>query len=121
MASFSALRPDQMASAASLFNFVRTLFGAIGTSVVMTLWERREAVHHTHLTEHVDVYDPLVRQTLETLQHLGMDAQQGAGYLAGQITRQGFILAANEIYWLCAIAFLGMISLVWLAGPPKRA
>ena len=118
--AFTSLKPEQMAGAASLFNFVRTLFGAIGASAVTTLWERREAMHHTHLTEHIDIYSPRVRDTLDMLARLGMDNQQSAGYLAGQITRQGFILSANEIYWLCAIAFLGMISLVWLARPGKQ-
>ncbi|MCL1939907.1 MAG: DHA2 family efflux MFS transporter permease subunit [Desulfovibrionaceae bacterium] len=118
--AFSSLKPEQMAGAASLFNFVRTLFGAIGASVAMTLWERREAVHHVRLTEHVDPYSPLARESLELLQRLGMDAQQSLGYLAGQITRQGFILSANDIYWLCAIAFAGMSAVVWLARPVKR-
>lgn len=115
--AFASLKPHQMANAASLFNFVRTLCGAIGTSVVITLWERREAVHHTHLTEHVNIYNPVARDALERLQNLGMDVQQSASFLAGQITRQGFILSANEIYWACSIAFLSMTALVWLARP----
>lgn len=119
--AFSGLRPEQMASAAGLFNCVRTLFGAIGVSVTTTLWERREAMHHTHLTEFITPYTPAAQDRLELLQHLGMDAQGGAGYLAAQITRQGFIISANEIYYACALAFLALIAVVWLAKPVAPA
>lgn len=115
--AFASLKPHQIAGAASLFNFLRTLFGAIGASVVTTLWERREAMHHTHLTEHVDIYNPVAREALDTLQQLGMSAEQSAGYLAGQITRQGFIISANEVYWATMVGFLAMIVLVWFAKP----
>ncbi|MDR0339821.1 MAG: DHA2 family efflux MFS transporter permease subunit [Desulfovibrio sp.] len=117
--AFASLKPEQMASAAGLFNFVRTLFGAIGASVVTTLWERREALHHTHLTEHVNIYNPVALDALNGLQNLGMSAEQSAGHLARQITKQSFILSANEIYFACALAFLAMIALVWLAEPQK--
>jgi len=121
--AFMGLKPEQMASAAGLFNFVRTLFGAIGTSLVTTLWERREALHHTHLTEHVNPYNPLALDALNSLQRLGMDAQQSAAFLARQVTNQGFIIAANEIYFLCSLCFLALIGVVWLARPTvsKRA
>ena len=118
--AFSGLKPEKMANAASLFNSVRTLFGAIGTSLAMTLWERREAVHHARLSEHVNEYSPLTRDSLQSLQALGLDASQSAAYLAGEITRQSFILSANDIYWLCAIGFSALIALVWLARPAAR-
>jgi DHA2 family multidrug resistance protein len=119
--AFSALKPEQMAGAAGLFNCVRMLFGAIGASVVTTLWERREALHHTRLTEFVNPYNPTAWDRLELLQRLGMDELGSAGYLTGQITRQGFILSANEIYYACTLAFLALIAIVWLAKPVKTA
>lgn len=119
--AFASLRPEQMASAAGLFNCIRTLCGAIGASVVTTLWERREALHHTHLTEHITPYNPVALDALGGLQGLGMSAEQSAGWLAGEITRQGFILSANEIYYACALGFLALIAVVWLAEPVKAA
>ncbi len=119
--TFAELKPPQMASAASLFNFLRTLFGAIGASVVTTLWERREALHHINLTSHIHPYNPLAADTLDLLQRLGFSQQQSAGFLAREITRQGFILAATEIYWLSSLAFLALIAVVWLARHRKKA
>ncbi|MDR1855993.1 MAG: DHA2 family efflux MFS transporter permease subunit [Desulfovibrio sp.] len=113
--AFSRLKPHQMAGAAGLFNCVRVLFAAIGTSVYTTLWERREALHHTRLTERVDIFSPYVRERLEGLQSLGMDALQSSGYVAGKVTQQSFIIAANELYWLSAVGFLLLVGVVWFA------
>jgi DHA2 family multidrug resistance protein len=118
--AFADLPPQRMADAASLFNFIRTLFGAVGASVAVTLWERREAFHHARLTSHLDPSNPLVRDTLETLRALGMTDEQSAGRLAGDVTRQGFIFGAAEIYQLCAVAFLIMAIIVWAAKSGRK-
>ena len=45
----------------------------------------------------------------------GLNEQQTASYLARQITAQGFIIGANEIFWLSAITFLALFIIVWFA------
>ena len=117
--TFTDLKADQMAGASGLFNCIRTLFGAIGASAATTLWERREAWHHVRLSGHVNPYNPLASDAFERLGHLGLNPDQSAAFLAREITNQGFILAAAEIYQLCSLAFLVMISLVWLARPVR--
>ena len=84
------------------------------------MWERREAAHHTHLTEHVTIYNPIAREALENLQNIGYDELQSAKYLASEITRQGFIIAANEIYWACMLLFFALIAVIWMAKPGNR-
>ena len=42
--TLSGLPPEKMASASSLFNFLRTLAGSIGTSLTTFIWYNREAV-----------------------------------------------------------------------------
>jgi DHA2 family multidrug resistance protein len=120
--TFADLPPARMADAASLFNFIRTLCGAVGTSAAITIWERRESLHHVRLTEQITPYNPLAADALKTLGEIGFSEEQSAAWLAGQITRQGFILSAAEIYLLCTFCFLGMSILVWLARStrPKR-
>jgi DHA2 family multidrug resistance protein len=118
--TFSGLKPRQMAGAAGLFNCIRTLFGAIGASVVTTLWERREALHHARLRGSVDPYNPLAAEMFTRLEGLGLTQEQAAAYIDRQISAQGFILAAGEMYQLCAAAFLVMIGLVWAARSTTR-
>ena len=116
--SFSGLKPHQLASASSLSNFLRTLSGSIGASIINTLWERREAVHHEWLTEAINPYNPTSQQALAALQSAGFSSDQGSAYLAREITRQGFLLGSNEIFGLSALLFLGLTLVVWLAKPP---
>ncbi|MGM3175638.1 multidrug efflux MFS transporter permease subunit EmrB [Dickeya lacustris] len=116
--TLSGLPPERMAAASSLFNFARTLAGSIGTSITTTLWERREALHHEHLSEVINPYNPAAQQTYQQLEAMGMSQQQVSGYLAQQVTAQGLIIGANEIFWLSAGVFVVLIVLVWFAKPP---
>jgi DHA2 family multidrug resistance protein len=49
-----------------------------------------------------------------------LSGTQSAGYLAREITRQGFILSANEVFWLSGISVLALIPVVWLAKKKVR-
>ena len=117
--AFANLSPSQMAGASGLFNCIRTLFGAVGASVVTTLWERRQAWHHARLSGLLDPYNPQLGQALENLAAQGLTLDQAYLILTRQITKQGYILAAAEIYRLCILAFLLMAFVVWLARPAE--
>ena len=116
--TLSSLPPEKMASASSLFNFLRTLAGSIGTSLTTFIWYNREAVHHTQLTEVINPYNPISQQFFQTMGSFGLSEEQTASYLARQITAQGFIIGANEIFLVSAITFISLVILIWFAKPP---
>ncbi|MDU6411902.1 MAG: multidrug efflux MFS transporter permease subunit EmrB [Yersiniaceae bacterium] len=116
--TLSGLPPERLAAASSLSNFMRTLAGSIGTSITTTLWTDREAMHHAQLTESVNPFNPVAQQTYQQLEQLGMSQQQASAYLAQEITNQGLIISANEIFWLSAGIFILLLALVWFARPP---
>jgi DHA2 family multidrug resistance protein len=116
--TLSGVSQQQLASASSLSNFLRTLAGSMGTSVITTLWIQREALHHTQLTERLDVTQPLLREYYQNLADWGLDQLSATAYLAQQITAQGLIISANEIFRATALLFLAMILIVWFAKPP---
>ena len=116
--TLSGLPPEKMASASSLFNFLRTLAGSIGTSLTTFMWYNREAVHHTQLTEVINPYNPISQQFFQTMGSFGLSEEQTASYLARQITAQGFIIGANEIFFVSAITFISLVVLIWFAKPP---
>ena len=116
--TLSGLPPEKMASASSLFNFLRTLAGSIGTSLTTFMWYNREAVHHTQLTEVINPYNPISQQFFQTMGSFGLSEEQTASYLARQITDQGFIIGANEIFLVSAITFISLVVLIWFAKPP---
>ena len=116
--TLSGLPPEKMASASSLFNFLRTLAGSIGTSLTTFIWYNREAVHHTQLTEVINPYNHISQQFFQTMGSFGLSEEQTASYIARQITAQGFIIGANEIFLVSAITFISLVVLIWFAKPP---
>lgn len=117
----SGLPPERLAAASSLSNFLRTLAGSIGTSITTTLWSNRESLHHSHLTESITPYNQNAVEAYQQLEKLGMSHQQASVYIARQITEQGLIISANEIFWLSGGIFILLIGLVWFARPPFGA
>ena len=113
----SGLGPREIASASSLSNCIRVLAGSIGSSLATTMWERQEALHHARLTELITPFNPAATQGLEQLAAFGLSPDQARAWLANEITRQGFLIGFNELFWLAAVAFVGLAGLVWLSRP----
>lgn len=111
----SGLPNSALAGASSLSNCVRVLAGSIGSSLVTTLWERREALHHARLSEQINDYNSVWHFALRVLQDSGMDQSRAQAWIANEITRQGFILGFDEIFWLGGVLFLLLSGTVWLA------
>ena len=117
--TLSGMKPQQLASASSLSNFMRTLAGSIGASLTTWQWEHREGLHHAQLTEHISLYDTATREALANMQQLGLSTEQAAAIIARDISRQGLFIGANEVFWLSAILFLLLTGLVWFSRPRK--
>ena len=64
---------------------------------------------------------PQAIQDDQLLAFLQMTQQQASGWIAQQITNQGLIISANEIFWMSAGIFLVLLGLVWFAKPPFGA
>lgn len=116
--TLSHMKSDQIAAAAGLSNFMRTLAGGIGTSFVTTLWERRSILHHARLTEEITVYNPISTEWLNHLTAFGMNEATRAAILNRIIEQQSRIIGSNEVFWLAGILLLSLIVVVWLAKPP---
>ncbi|MFI4918350.1 MAG: DHA2 family efflux MFS transporter permease subunit [Legionellales bacterium] len=109
--------PSKMASALGLTNFFRILGGSFGTSISVTLWNDREALHQSHLVEYINVFNPLARQTLDQLHSLGITGLKSFGALYATVINQAFMLATNDIFRLSGWVFMLLLMIVWLAKP----
>ncbi|HEX7889344.1 MAG TPA: DHA2 family efflux MFS transporter permease subunit [Ramlibacter sp.] len=115
--TMSGLTPDRMPAASGLTNFVRITAGAIGTSISTTLWESRAALHHAQLAEAVAPGNQAAQAAIAGLQASGLTPEQALAQVNRLVDQQAFMLAANDIFWLSALLFLGLIPLVWLTHP----
>jgi MFS transporter, DHA2 family, multidrug resistance protein len=118
--SLRGLPRSQLASASGLFNFVRLLALGFGTSLSVTLWDRRATAHDHYLTTHLTVLSPQTREWLDQAHALGLGQLQGLDALAHTVSRQAFMLATNDVFWLSGWVFLSLIGVIWLAGGRSR-
>lgn len=119
--TLAGLTPDRIPAAAGLSNFVRITAGAMGTSIVTTLWESRAAQHHAHLTEPLIQGQGVFATALAGLQNAGLSGTQALAQINRLIDQQAFTRAADDIFLASSWLFLGLIGLIWLTRRPARA
>ncbi|MCQ9327647.1 DHA2 family efflux MFS transporter permease subunit [Neisseria dentiae] len=116
--TLSRMQGAQVAAASSLSNFLRVFMGGVGVSVVTTMWERREALHHARLSEAVTPYSAETQQAVQNMAQAGIRPEEGLANIVKNITQQGFIIGSNEIFWAGSLLFIVMIAVIWFAKPP---
>jgi DHA2 family multidrug resistance protein len=115
----SNITPDHMAAASGLSNFLRTLGGAMGTAISVTTWEHLAIGHHARLMENVTTYSPTSNSYLDTLRAGGLSLQQAYAVVERTVTAQSYMLATNEFFVYCGVAFFILIGFVWFTKPTK--
>jgi len=119
--TLNGLTPDRIPSASGLSNFVRITAGAMGTSMVATVWDDRATMHHVHMAEKVSRTDPGAMDGINALMSSGMSFEQAAAQISRLIDQQAFTRAADDVYLISSVLFLCLIPIVWLAKPRKSA
>jgi DHA2 family multidrug resistance protein len=114
--ALGSVEERETASAAGLMNFIRTLSGAVATSIVTTVWESRTTHMHSELSGLVDRSG----ETARSLANLGFSSDGTRSALDNLTQSQSVMLATNEIMAFVAVTF-GLAALViWLAPRPTR-
>lgn len=114
--AMASVDEPEMANAAGLMNFLRTLSGAFATSLVTTAWEDETARHHADLVGVTDA-DGSVHALLEGS---GMTADGALNSLDNLLTGQSVMLATNELFGIVAVVLILAASVIWLAPKPTR-
>lgn len=112
--ALSSVLPHEMASAAGLMNFLRTMAGAIGASIAVTIWD-----DHTKVARSEMVGSLHTDQTQSVLMQQGMSAEGALGYISSLVDKEALTLSANYIFLILALVFLFAASIIWLCPKPK--
>jgi MFS transporter, DHA2 family, multidrug resistance protein len=105
---------EETASAAGLMNFVRTISGAIATSLVTTSWQNRSIIAHAKLA---DVVDP--SNQVAAMLPAGNNGQFVREMLNNLVTRESLMLATNGLMMVIAAVFI--IASVSIVLAPRAA
>lgn len=112
--ALAAVLPHEIASAAGLMNFLRTIAGAIGASLVVTLWDDHSKVARSELVGNLHV-----EETQNTLMQTGFSAQSALGYISSIVDKEASTLSANHVFIILAMVFIFAGLIIWLCPKPK--
>ena len=113
--TLGGIAPAHMASASGLSNFMRIVGGAFGTSITITFWQDRAAMHHADLTESINRGSQAATSALGGLSNLGLSSEQSLATINRLVDQQAFMLAANDVFMGSAAIFMLLIPSIWFA------
>jgi DHA2 family multidrug resistance protein len=117
--TLGGLPPEKIASASGLSNFARMVGGSFGTSIAITVWQDRAALHHAQLAELVNRGSSAAGTALSGLGAAGMNPEQALGQINRMVDQQAYMLAANDVFFGSSMIFIGLIPFVWLSRPRR--
>jgi len=115
--ALGSVEEHETASAAGLQNFLRTLSGAVATSIVTTVWEDRTSSMHAELVGMVDRSGEATRSLADS----GMTIDTIQITLESLIQGQSVMLATNGVMAVVAVVFVLAAVVIWIAPRPTRA
>jgi DHA2 family multidrug resistance protein len=115
--SLGSVEEHETASAAGLQNFLRTLSGAVATSIVQTIWEDKTATAHSELSGLTDQQG----EGMLSLMRAGFSHEQAREHLNHLVDAQSVTIATNQVMAIVTFVFATGALMIWLAPKPRRA
>jgi DHA2 family multidrug resistance protein len=119
--TLDGLPPERVPAASGLNNFLRITGSSFATSLTTTFWDRREALHQSHMVEGLSSYDPGFAGVLAQLHGLGLSGDAAAAAVQRQVIGQSYLLSSLDIFYVSGWLALALIPLCWLARRPRGA
>lgn len=119
--ALSQISTQNFANAAGLSNFTRVIGASFGTSIFVTIWDRRESFHQSTLAQGLTNYNAQMQATVHSLNNLGLNNQTSYALIAKNLINQAYMLATNDVFWLHGIIFAILLFIIWFAQPPFAA
>ncbi len=106
--------PQKIPAASGLSNFARITVGGFAASLTTVVWDRREAVHQSRLTDSSVLGAPQMSLALSHLHDYGLSAAQSLGVLGRNLVTQAYMLSSLDFFWISGWLCLAVLPLVWL-------
>ncbi|MDP5255070.1 MULTISPECIES: DHA2 family efflux MFS transporter permease subunit [unclassified Vibrio] len=114
--ALGAVKESEMESAAGLMNFIRTLSGAIATSLSTTKWENETRHVHAELS---GLIHPST-SALESIGASGLSTEQARSLTNSLVSQQSGMVATNQLFMMIAVIFFVAAFVILLAPKPKK-
>jgi DHA2 family multidrug resistance protein len=107
------IEPAKFFESTGLFHFCRSIFAAVGTTLSITLWQRRTAKHRGNLVDSITDYNQESLNFFSSLESKGFSHDQSALEISNLIDEQAALLALNDCLWLMGWMSL-ILAIVWI-------
>lgn len=114
--ALGAVEERETASAAGLMNFMRTMSGAIGSSIAASLWYDKAIVSRSEMAGSLGTEDAMT-----ALDGSDFTLDQVRGSVERIVDGEAFTVAITQLFVLAAIIFAVAALIIWLAPRPTRA
>ncbi len=114
--SLGSVEPKETASAAGLSSFMRTLSGAVGTSVATTLWANGAIRAHAEIVGQINPPPGLIAQ----LESSGFSPAQIRQMVENALTSESLVVSLDHMFEIATVALLGAAVLIWLVPKPQQ-
>ena len=123
----ATLAPKDAGSGSAIFNIFRNIGGSFGIALLSTLVTRREQFHDLRIGEWVTPYSPAAQARITSVQQTfiekGFDPvtalKQAYAVLKSIMTREAFVMAFNDAFFVIAIGLLVAAAAIWFTKNPK--
>ena len=112
--ALASVDEKELTSAAGLMSFLRTLSGAIATSLVTTAWENKATEFRSDLTANSLSPEQFAQISGAASSEISLNN------LDYMIQAQAIILSTNQILVICSGTFIFAASAIWLAPKPLK-
>ena len=114
--SMSSVLPEETASAAGLFGFLRTTAGAFATGVIVFAWRDATVQNHAQIAGAMNN----TAGTLAQLHAAGQSTQQALMSVDNIVQTQSVMLGTNNIFAAVAVIVACVSAGIWLIPKPKK-
>lgn len=113
--ALGSVLPTEVASAAGLMSFVRTMGGAIGASLAVTIWDDHASVSRSEIVSklHPDI-------TMSTLISKGYSEQAALNTMSNLVSQQALTQSANHVFLVFSLIFILGALVIWFCPKPKK-
>lgn len=113
--TLSAVDEHEVASAAGLQSFMRTIATAFATSISLTYWGDSQRAARNDI---VAALEPGAADSL--IAGLGFSPEAGLQMLSNMVELEATTLSVIHVFWTTSAILLVAAALIWLAPRPKR-
>ncbi|NGX50509.1 MAG: Multidrug export protein EmrB [Chlamydiae bacterium] len=119
--TFANFPQDKLATGQGIFHFFRILMGGIGTSIFVTIWERRATHHHSNLVDSINVSNPSSKSLFHDLSQLQITGERALRVVDDIVWKQAYMLSVNDIFYAGGWAFVIIFFFTLLLKKRKQS